>query len=369
MSTVRVALDSGPLHGTRTGIGVAVAELTAALDMDAGVEVTPYLLSARTQPARGEVRLPFPAALAVRLWATRLGCAATRPLVDRALAGADIVHGTNYVVPPTRLPRLVSVYDVWFLKQPGAVGPDVRRRAAVLRRNIAEGVPVHTSSAATAASLAELVPGARVEVIPLGPIPLPEPALRPPIAAVAGRPYVLFTGTLERRKNVPGLVRAFGMVAAEHTDLQLVVAGPDGDDRAAVDAAVLALPPEMSRRVHLAGWVSGPARSHLLREAAVVAYPSFDEGFGFPLLDAMQAGVPIVASDAGSIPEVAGDAALLAPPADIEALAARLRDAFDPATAERLRDAGTARLQRFSWASTVEQLLTLYRSLVEEASR
>jgi glycosyltransferase involved in cell wall biosynthesis len=367
MSTVRVALDSGPLHGTRTGIGAAVAELIDALARDPSVDVVPYLLSARSRPSPGTVRLPLPAAVALRLWSTGAGGNTSRPVVDRALAGVDVIHGTNYVAPPSRLPRLVSVYDVWFLKQPGSVGADVHRRAAVLRRNIAEGVTVHTSSTATATALAELAPGARVEVVQLGPIPLPEPSVRPPIAAVAGRPYVLFTGTLERRKNVPGLVAAFGRIAVEQPDLHLVVAGPDGDDRAAVDAAVLALSPDVSRRVHLAGWVSGPARTRLLQEAAMLAYPSFDEGFGFPLLDAMQVGIPIVAGDAGSIPEVAGDAALLAAPDDIDALAAHLGHALDPAVATRLVTAGAARLAQFSWATTAARMVTLYHRLVEES--
>ena len=111
-----------------------------------------------------------------------------------------------------------------------------------------------------------------------------------------------------------------------------------------------------------AGRVDEPARSWLLRHAAVLAYPSLDEGFGFPLLDAMQAGTPVVASTAGSIPEVAGDAALLVAPDDIDALAAALSLALtDDDVRRRLVAAGHAQCARFSWQRCAEEMTSLYR--------
>src|SRR6476659_3216024 len=95
--TVRIALDVGPLHGHRTGVGVAVAELAAALAVHDGVAVRPYVLSFRSRPAPPTRRLPLPAALAHRLWSRTDG-----PRVDRWLGDVQVVHGTNYVVPPTR---------------------------------------------------------------------------------------------------------------------------------------------------------------------------------------------------------------------------------------------------------------------------
>jgi glycosyltransferase involved in cell wall biosynthesis len=355
--TLTVAFDVGPLAGRRTGIGHAVALLSDALAEHDDVELLPYLTSFRGSPAPGTRRLPLPAALAHRLWG-RLD----HPRVDRWLRGAALVHGTNYVVPPSRLPRLVSVYDCWFLQHPDRVHADVARAGLVLRRAVATGAAVHTTSHASAHVLAELFPDASVHVVPLAAVPLDPAPSRAPIAELAGRPFVLAVATLEQRKNLPRLVAAFGAVAEQHPDLALVLAGGDGDDRPAVDVAIDALSPATSARVLLTGYVDGAARSWLLRNARVLAYPSLDEGFGLPLLDAMQAGVPIVASNAGSIPEVAGEAALYADPYDVDALAEHLgRALVDDDIRTSLITAAPARLQRFSWSGTAAGLVDVYR--------
>jgi glycosyltransferase involved in cell wall biosynthesis len=264
----------------------------------------------------------------------------------------------------------VSVYDCWFLRHPDAAVPAVIRAGQVLRRAVADGAVVHASSHATAEAVRELLPGAEVAVITLGALAVPEPggvrlsgtALGP----LVGAPYVLATGTIERRKNLPVLVRAFARLAADHRDVRLVIAGGDGDDRSALDATIALLPEAMQRQVVLTGRVDEATMGWLLRNATVLAYPSLDEGFGFPLLDAMQVGVPVVASDAGSIPEVAGDAALLGPPGDIDGLADRLQVALtDSAERARLVSAGAARVRQHAWTATASGLLDLYRRLSE----
>ena len=211
MDPVRLAIDVGPLYGRRTGVGAAVAELVSALTEHAGVELMPYLLSFRTTPEPPARRLPLPAAAAVRAW-SRLD----HPRVDHWLGAAEVVHGTNYVVPPSRRPALVSVYDCWFLANPGEASPDVRRAGEVLRRRVQRGATVHTSSHATAAAVRDLLGARDVEVVHLGALPVdpsPEHVPAPWLAALAGRPYVLALGTVERRKNLPVLAAAFGAAA------------------------------------------------------------------------------------------------------------------------------------------------------------
>lgn len=364
---VAVAVDVAPLHGPRTGVGVAVAGLLDALTrLDPAPVVVPYLTSYRARPEEGTRRLPYPAALALRCWARM-----PVPPADRYLRPAQVVHGTNYVVPPGRLPRVVSVYDSWFLRHEHLAVPDVRRAGAVLRRAVARGATVHTSSQATARQLTELFPATRIEVIPLGPPPaLPPPRPGPALPELSTRPFVVAIGTLERRKNLPSLVRAFGELAGAHSELHLVLAGADGDDRAAVDEARHALPTTVARRVLLLGRVDDATKSWLLHHADVLAYPSLDEGFGFPLLEAMAAGTPIVASTAGSIPEVAGDAALLVPPDDVGALAHAIAQTVgDQALRTRLLDAGQRRLGQFDWAATARAMAALYSSLSVEHDR
>ena len=354
-----VAFDVGPLAGRLTGIGAGVAALHRTLADDERVSLVPYLLSFRADPGPGVRRLPLPAAFAHRLWA-RLD----HPKVDRWLDGAAVIHGTNYVVPPSRLPRLVSVYDCWFLRHTEQAHPDVVRAGAVLRRQVATGAVVHASSHATADAVRELMPGAEVHVVHLAPLPLPEPPATCPIAELDGRDFVLAVATIERRKNLPQLVRAFGLVAARHPELRLVLAGGDGDDRAAVDAAVDALPAGIGGRVVFAGYVDDGVRSWLLHHARVLAYPSWDEGFGFPLLDAMASSLPIVASDAGSIPEVTAGAALLVGPADLDGLAGAIEQALtDDDVRARLIAAGVRRHAQLTWSATTDGLVELYRNL------
>ena len=182
-----------------------------------------------------------------------------------------------------------------------------------------------------------------------------------PFPAVSGRRFVLALGTLERRKNLPRLVQAFGLLAADLPDLVLVLAGGDGDDREAIRRSVDELG-GIADRVVFTGRVDDGARSWLLHHAAALAYPSLDEGFGFPLLDAMQAGVPVVASTAGSIPEVAGDAALLCPATDVAALAQNLHLAItSPSVRSSLVAAGRQQLLRFSWQRCAAEMTDLYR--------
>jgi len=363
MDPVRLALDVGPLQGHRTGVGVAVAELVAALDRHPGVEVMPYVLSFRARPAPPVRRLPLPAAVAHRLWSRLDG-----PRLDRWLGDTEVVHGTNYVVPPSRRPRVVSVYDTWFLAHPERASPAVHRAGEVLRRSVRGGAVVHASSTATADAARRLLGTDRIEVVLLAPLPVATVAagLDDPLD-LGGAPFVLTLGTLERRKNVPHLVAAFERAGL--ADLHLVLAGADGDDAPAVRAAVDALPGEVRGRVHVTGPVDDATKGWLLHHATLLAYPSLDEGFGFPVLEAQQAGLPVLATSAGSIPEVAGRGAELVALDDVDALATALvRVASDDGRRAELIAAGTENLGRFSWRATADALVDLYLRLREDDS-
>ncbi len=365
---VRLALDVGPLHGHRTGVGAAVAELAAALACHPDVELHPYVLSFRSHPAPPTRRLPLPAAVAHRVWAHSDG-----PRVDRWLGDTDVVHGTNYVVPPTRHPALVSVYDVWFLAHPDQAAAAVRRAGAVLRRRVRAGATVHASSRATGEAVAERFGTDRVEVVHLGPPPVdPAPAVAPRGVAseLDGQPFLLAVGTIERRKNLPALVRAFGAAATGLGATRLVLAGAPGDDATALDDAVAAQPAAVRAAIVRPGPVDGATKSWLLRHARALAYPSLDEGFGFPVLEAQAVCLPVVASRAGSIPEVAGAGAELVGVGDTDGLAgALLRVVNDDGRRAELVAAGRANLERFSWTATVDALVAVYRRLREEVGR
>ena len=176
-----------------------------------------------------------------------------------------------------------------------------------------------------------------------------------------GGAFVLALGTVERRKNLPTLVRAFARLAAEHPSVQLRIAGRDGDDSEALAATLDRLDASTRRRVIRHTTVDEHVKRWLLENAAALAYPSLDEGFGFPILEAQQAGTAVVASSAGSIPEVAGRGALLSLPTDDHALAANLFWVIDSDEQRRtLVERGRANLDRFSWDRTAAMLTERY---------
>ncbi|MGQ0805384.1 MAG: glycosyltransferase family 4 protein, partial [Actinomycetota bacterium] len=174
--------------------------------------------------------------------------------------------------------------------------------------------------------------------------------------------YVLALGTVEPRKNLPALVRAFDVAAETSADLYLVVAGPDGWDLDAFTAAVAAA--RHGDRIHRLGYVSEADRRDLVAGAALFAYPSHYEGFGHPPLEAMAAGIPVVAGDAGALPEVLGDAAMLIDPDDEAALADALVAGLDDETLRaELAARGRERVTRYSWERAADELARLYHRL------
>jgi glycosyltransferase involved in cell wall biosynthesis len=367
-----VAIDVTPLLGLRTGIGVAVAEILATLQkLDAAPDLVPYTLSLRARQHRADVPsdtrfVPIPARVLLPAWGRF-----DHPRIDRWIRPARVLHATNYLTPPSVLPTMVSVYDCSFVRYPELCSPEVRAFVPIVRRAIARGATVHTTSEFVAGEIEEIFgPGlrhrGRLVVIPLGVPTIGTAAEMPPAVRtqLAGAPYVLAIGTLEPRKNLPHLVAAFGTIAAAHPDLYLVVAGQDGPARPDVDAAVGRLAPDAASRVLLPGPVSDAGRRALLDGAALLAYPSIYEGFGFPVLEAMTVGLPVVAARAGSIPEVAGDAALLVEPTDEAELAAAItRLLTDDATRRELIARGHDRVREFSWEDTALSLAACYRRL------
>jgi glycosyltransferase involved in cell wall biosynthesis len=361
---IRVAFDSGPLHGPRTGIGHAVQRIIDSLDAEfPEVELRPYLVSYRSRPEFGIVRLPYPAALALRVWARF-----DTPRPDRHFGDVDVVHGTNYVAPPSRHPRVVSVYDCWALDNPSDVHRDVRLMMGALRRSIDTGAHVHASSHATAHRLREHFPTAKISVIHLGApaaISLATTGASTHTTAIPedGR-VILAVGTVERRKNLPFIASLIDDIVGMVPDARLVIAGAPGADQAALDRARDAS--EHRDRIHVLGRVDAATLDHLMRRARVLVYPSLDEGFGFPILEAMVASIPVIASTAGSIPEIAGDAALLRSVDDRDGwIDALVRTLTDDDERERLVTAGLARSVAFDWSRTATELAALYAKVAD----
>jgi glycosyltransferase involved in cell wall biosynthesis len=360
-----VAIDATPLLGEPTGIGAFAAGLIPALaardDLDlvgyglswAGRAQLPTLLPRRVRKARA----PMVASPLLRLWQHT-----AHPTAEWWTGPVDVIHGTNFVVPPTRrAAQVVSVHDLTSVRFPELCTPTALRYPALVRRAIDQGAIIHTDSWAMAEEVVELLgaPKDRVRTVYLG-IDWDrlavgsEPPLRP-----HDRPYVLGLGTVEPRKDFPGLVRAFDAVAADHPDVDLVIAGPRGWGEGALEAAIDQA--DHRARVHRLGWVDPDRRTALLRHASVFAYPSISEGCGLPPLEAMAVGVPVVATAVGAVAEVTGDAARLVRVGDGAQLAATLSAVLDDeAERSRLIAAGRARAAAFTWEKCARGLHDVY---------
>jgi glycosyltransferase involved in cell wall biosynthesis len=170
---------------------------------------------------------------------------------------------------------------------------------------------------------------------------------------------------VEPRKDYPSLVAAFGLLADAHPDVALVVVGADGWGSEAFQAAVDASPARA--RIVRPGFLDDAALAQVLRGAAVLAYPSVYEGFGFPPIQAMAEGVPVVTTRVGAIPEVVGDAAALVEPGDPEALAAAVDAVLQGGVAvEAQIERGRRRSAQFTWSACAAGLVGLYRDIWAE---
>ncbi|MDH3753961.1 MAG: glycosyltransferase family 4 protein [Acidimicrobiia bacterium] len=364
---MQVAIDATPLLQPLTGIGVFTAaiarELTARDDVD---------LTAFTVTWRGRHRLadgidasigrrgwPVPARATHWLWAR-----APFPPAELVAGRADLYHGTNYVVPPSaRRAMVVSVHDLVSVHHPEWCTAPVRQFPVLIQKAIDRGAWVHADSEHMAAAIRDEfdVEPERVVSVPLG-ADAPAAIDHAPRGQTTA-PYLLALGTIEPRKDHPTLVAAFDRLAGDHPELRLVVAGADGwgvgpFDRALADAV-------HSDRIERRGYVSDAERHALLTGADVLVYPSLDEGFGLPPLEAMQLGIPVVATAVGSIPEVVGDAAELAPPGDVDALAGAMSRALEPDRAATLASAGPQRARQFTWKRTAAGLCQLYEGAID----
>ena len=364
-SPVRVAIDTTPLIGVRTGIGQLVAGLVAELERRPEVRIRRVAFTWKGRHEAGAQRYPIPARAAHAVWGR-----SNRGAIEWWSGPVDVVHGTNYVVPPTRRAgRIVSVHDLTAVHFPQLCTPVTRRHPAMVQRAVRAGAWVHCDSQFVAHEVEEWlqVGPERVRVVMPG-IPTvgvhSTREVASPLAVGSQAPYILAIGTAEPRKDLPCLVRAFGHLADAHSELRLVHAGPPGWGSAAVDDAVAALEPSVRARVARLGWVDNEERSWLLANASVFAYPSLYEGFGLPPLEAMAQGVPVVATCVGSLPEVLGAACVLVKPGDDVALATAIEGLLT-SKADRVSaiSAGRAKAATYTWNRMGTEMIALYRDV------
>lgn len=177
--------------------------------------------------------------------------------------------------------------------------------------------------------------------------------------------YLLNLGGRNENKNQARLLEAFASIAAEQPEWQLHFAGPwQASDRVWLQERSAAL--GIAERVKYIGYVSDAELPDLYRNAVAFVFPSLQEGFGLPVLEAMACGTPVVTSQCSSLPEVAGDAALLVDPRSVASIAASLRRLIDEGERERLRARGLLQAAKFSWHQTASLTIETLTKIVRE---
>jgi glycosyltransferase involved in cell wall biosynthesis len=279
----------------------------------------------------------------------------------------DVLFAPNFVPPPTNRRLVLTIHDLAFRLFPETAAHATRRWLEALDRSLHRAARIIVPSEATRADLLEHYPidPERVRVIPHGVDVRRYGRPSEGIIRQARRrhgidgPYLLFVGGIEPRKNLPAMVRAFAGLP-DDLDARLVIAGgsvpwnPEG--RQGLEKALDSLSPSAKRRVRLTGYLPEPEKVALLSGAEALVYASLYEGFGFPVLEAMAAGTPVLTSDLSSLPEVAGDAAFMVDPRSEEAISEGMeRILRDGDLRARLAGAGRERVGAFRWEETARR--------------
>ena len=298
--------------------------------------------------------------------------------VELARGRAALLHALGFVSPfAWRGPTVVTAYDLSFLRFPelfnrgnrlylGRFAPPSLRRAD---RVIA--ISEHTRQ--DVIHLCGVAPE-RVTTVHLAADERFRPADPGAVARFRARPevpdrYILYMGTLEPRKNVSTLVRAYAELRRSGiVDCALVVAGARGWQFEPIFALVRHL--GLEGHVLFPGFVKAEDQALWYTAADIFAYPSLYEGFGLPLLEAMACGTPVVASNSSSLPEVVGGTGLLVEPTDVGGLASALRDLLENDSLRgRLRESGLARARTFSWRKMAEETACVYDEVLRARCR
>lgn len=363
---MKVAIDVTTLRGDISGVGYYTARIVEHLAERVGHEVSELLLL-----SNGPVDRPVPRSAHLvagfRFPIRSMWMQFLLPLMLRRMR-PDLVHYTNYLAPAVRTgPYVVSVHDMSLTRTPEHHTLKKRLLTASLVPRVARSARlVLTPSDATSRDvIADLdIPQERVVSIHYAAAEMFRPvAERPPYPRLQ-EPYFLFVGTIEPRKNLVRLIDAFAAFARQTPGVNLVLAGQRGWKCEEIYARAAA--DDVASRIVVLDYVREQTLPSLYSHALACVYPSLFEGFGFPVVEAMACGTPVLTSNTTSLAEIGLGAALLVDPLDTAAITTGLlalgRDALLRAD---LRERGLERAASFSWAKTGRLTLDAYRTAIQ----
>jgi glycosyltransferase involved in cell wall biosynthesis len=362
-----IAVDTRPLSYPLTGIGIYVKHLLHALQQQD--QVNRYILISNgpihfelTNPRWRKVEGLTTKKLLSTLWMQVLGPWET--IRNRADLFWSPRHHLPLLLPPG-IPSILTIHDLTYRRYPQTMakanlwverllmGPSARQARWIV-----------TDAQATARDLTHLlgINSSKICVIPPGP-----PSLYENNGAESADPpqdiperYFLFVGTLDPRKNFTGLFEAFVKLNPEKNDLHLVIVGASGWKNRDFHAMLRHHP--AAERLHFTGYLPRKQLKQVYQNSLALVFPSFYEGFGFPILEAMSAGTPVITSTRSSLPEVAGNGALLVDPEDPVALSRAMGRVLEsPDLRRRLVEKGRCQYEKFSWEGAACMMQELFK--------
>lgn len=367
---MKVSLELQPCCGQRSGIGNYTLELIKRLEKraDLSLQGTVFNFLGRNQnkevdgfsfPVTTFKAMPY--GVYRRVWDKV-------PIPYSALfPKADIHHFFNYIVPPGVEGKvLTTVYDLTYLRYPETMDQSNRLRLERgMERSLQRADAVVTDSYFVKEEIVTTLgyEESRVFVVSPAAVPMKKSTLHANYLQekwnISGS-FILYLGNLEPRKNLERLLNAFALVRKD-VPVQLVLAGGMGWNAESICARVEAL---NRNDIILTGYVSEEEKSLLLEQATLFAFPSVYEGFGMPILEAMEMGTPVVTANAASMPEIAGDAARLVNPFDERDIADGILEVFSNVSLQNaMREKGFLRCKAYSWENSANRLAEIYKSL------
>ncbi len=376
---MRILVDYRPALRERTGVGEFVHELVRALADQSkrgrNDQVAIFTSSWKDRPASSLAsEMPSVRVVDVRIPVRALVLGWNRlewPPVEWFAGGHDVVHSQSpLLIPTTNAAQVVTIHDLDFLRHPDQMSAEIRRDYPALARSHAaraHGVIVSSNYAAGEVTRELQLDPSRVHVCPPGrPAWADEVCRRRSATGVRGK-HILFMGTLSVRKNVGTLLEAYARLRAQNADAPpLVLAGHRTPASARWEERTEQ--PPLKGRVTITGYVDAAQKIDLYADAMMLVLPSYEEGFGLPVLEAMACGVPVIVSDRGSLPEVAGAAAAPIDPDDAEGFARAMAQVI-AGDARAAVECGITQAAKYSWPSCAAAARDAYQSAIQVHAR
>ncbi len=385
---LEIVIDATPVTPKPSGVGYYVANLIYALH--ALQETENFQLAIAYQP--GLIKwlkrdLSFPPELSqytnlsmlplpVRLYNLLIATSYQPALsyFEQYFCHPDIVHGTNYCVYPCKKSlKVMNIYDLSFIKYPEYTDAVVKAYNKQVRKNLQWTDLILTISESSKKDIVDYldIEPSRVVVTPLASRYLSNQVvdeLEKSANYDFSHPYLLFVSTLEPRKNIITLIAAFNYLKQKYKiDHNLILIGQKGWHYKPILKAIASS--AWNNCIHHLDYLPDELVSLFYAKADVFVYPSYYEGFGLPVLEAMTLGAPVVTSNTSSLPEVTGDAAILVDPNDIISLAEAILNVIsDRQLRNQLIAKGRARAKLYSWERTAKETLQAYKSLLNYKS-